>query len=158
MKKQSKFITQGAMTAALYILLTMLAHTVGMDSGVIQLRLSEALCVLPIFMPASVTGLFVGCLLSNILAGGIIWDVIFGSVATLIGAVGTYLFRRFPPAAIASPIIANTLIVPFVLSYAYGFEGGVPYFMLTVGTGELLSCGILGTLLYFALKKHKKFF
>lgn len=158
MKKQSSYLTQGAMTAALYVVLTMLSHAFGMDSGAIQLRFSEALCILPMFSPAAIMGLFVGCVLSNLLAGGIIWDVIFGSLATLIGAIGTYKFRRIPPAAIASPIIANTVIVPFVLAYGYGFSGGIPYFMLTVGAGEIISCGVFGTILYITLKKYKKFF
>ena len=158
MRKQTTYLTQGAMTAALYVVLTMLSHALGLDSGAVQLRFSEALCILPMFSPAAITGLFVGCVLSNLLAGGIIWDVIFGSLATLLGAIGTYTLRRMPPAAIAAPIIANTVIVPFVLAYGYGFTGGIPYFMLTVGVGELISCGVFGSVLYITLKKHKKFF
>lgn len=158
MNKKTKYLTQGAMTAALYVVLTMVSHTFGMDSGVIQFRLSEALCILPMFSPSAIMGLFVGCALSNLLAGGIVWDVIFGSIATLIGAIGTYKLRRIPAAAVASPIIANTIIVPFVLAYAYGFEGGIPYFMLTVGAGEIISCGVFGSILYITLKKYKNFF
>lgn len=158
MRKQTTYLTQGAMTAALYVVLTMLSHAFGLDSSAVQLRFSEALCILPMFSPAAITGLFVGCMLSNLLAGGIIWDVIFGSLATLLGAIGTYMLRRMPPAAIAAPIIANTVIVPFVLAYGYGFTGGIPYFMLTVGAGELISCGVFGSVLYITLKKYKKFF
>lgn len=158
MKKQTTCLTQGAMTAALYVVLTMLSHAFGLDSGAVQLRFSEALCILPMFSPAAIMGLFVGCILSNLLAGGIVWDVIFGSLATLIGAVGTYKLRHMPPAAIAAPIIANTVTVPFVLAYGYGLTGGILYFMLTVGAGELISCGVFGSVLYITLKKYKKFF
>lgn len=158
MKNNTKKITEGAMIAALYVVLTMLAHACGLDSGVIQVRFSEALCILPCFTPAAISGLFVGCLLSNILSGGIIWDIIFGSLATLIGAIFTYRLRDKGLWAVLPPIISNIIIVPFILSYAYGFEGSIWYFMLTVGIGEIISCGIFGILLYFILKKYKKFF
>lgn len=158
MKSNAKKITQSAMIAALYVILTMVARLFGLDSGVIQVRFSEALCILPCFTPAAIPGLLVGCILSNILAGAIIWDVIFGSIATLIGAVLTYKLRFNRFLAVLPPIISNTVIIPFILAYAYGFEGGIPYFMLTVAIGEIISCGIFGTILYTALKKSKIFF
>ena len=145
------------MTAALYVLLTYISAAFGMSSGAVQVRLSEALCVLPCFTPAAVWGLFAGCLLSNFLTGGIITDVIFGSLATLIGAVFTRLLRRHTYLSLLPPIISNTIIVPFVLAYAYHIEGTIPYFMLTVGIGEIISCGIFGFLLGSVLKKHKIF-
>lgn len=156
--KNSKQITQGAMIAALYVVLTMLSRLFGLDSGVVQVRFSEALCILPCFTPAAIGGLFAGCILSNFLAGAMIWDVIFGSLATLIGAIFTYKLRFNHYLAVLPPIISNTVIIPFVLAYAYGFEGGIPYFMLTVGIGEVISCGILGSVLYSALKKFKAIF
>ena len=152
---KTKALTQGAVIAALYVVLTLLAKLFGLDSGQIQLRLSEALCILPVFLPAAVPGLTVGCLLANLLCGNIIWDVIFGTLATLLGAVGTRLLRQRPRLALLPPILSNTLIVPFVLSYAYGIPGSIPFFMLTVGIGEVLSCGLLGSLLYNTLDKHK---
>ena len=157
MKNQTntRFLTQSGVIAAVYVLLTMLAAALGLDSGAIQLRLSEALTILPVFTPAAVPGLFIGCLLSNLLAGGVIWDVIFGSLATLLGAVGTRLLRKSRWLACLPPILANVLIIPFVLTYAYGIPGGIPWFMFTVGMGEVLSCGLLGQLLWSTLDKHK---
>lgn len=155
-QKKVTLITQAAMIAALYVVLTLIAGAFGLDHYAIQLRFSEALVILPFFTPAAIPGLFVGCLLSNILTGCIIWDIVFGSLATLLGAVGTWLLRKkskwlapFPP------ILANTLVVPFILAYAYRFEGSIPYFMLTVGLGEIISCGILGMLLLLTLEKYK---
>lgn len=152
---KTKYLTQGAAVAALYVLLTLLAKLFGLDSGQIQLRLSEALCILPVFLPAAVPGLTVGCLLANLLCGNIFWDVVFGTLATLIGAIGTRLLRDRPLLALLPPILSNTIIVPFVLAYAYCLPGSVPLFMLTVGIGEVLSCGVLGRLLYNTLNKHK---
>ena len=155
--KEAKFITQAAVIAALYVVLTFVADMLGLSSGAIQVRFSEALTILPFFTPAAIPGLFLGCLLSNIICGGVIADIIFGSIATLLGAIGTYAIRKKLPDwfACIPPILANTLIVPFVLAYAYGVEDGIPYLMLTVGIGEIISCGILGTLLLKLLKQYK---
>ena len=155
MEKNTKFITQGAIVAALYVVLTMLSNAFGLSSGVIQLRISEALYAIAIFSPSAVLGLFVGCLLSNILVGGILVDIIFGSIATLIGAFFTYKLRKYPICALIPPILSNAVIIPPILRYGYGIEGSIWYFALTVGIGELLSCGILGAILYAALKKAK---
>ena len=156
MKSKALFITQAAVIAAIYVVLTYLAQLFGLASGAIQLRLSEMLTVLPFFTPAAIPGLFIGCVLSNILTGCVIWDVIFGSLATLIGAVGTYLLRKKSPyLAPVPPIVANTLIVPFVLTYAYGAEDGILFLMLTVGVGEILSCGVLGIVFMKALTPVK---
>lgn len=156
--KNVLYLTQAAMIAALYVVLTLIAAAFGLDHHAIQLRFSEALTILPFFIPAAIPGLFVGCLLSNILAGCIIWDILFGSIATLLGALGTYFLRNKSEwLAPLSPILANTLIVPFVLAYAYRAEGTIPFFMLTVGIGEVLSCGVLGMLLLKILKKYRKY-
>ncbi len=149
-------ITQAAMIAAIYVVLTMVAASLGLDHYAVQLRFSEALTILPFFTPAAIPGLYAGCLLSNILSGCIVWDVIFGPIATLLGALGTWLLRkRSKWLAPFPPIIANTIIVPLILAYAYQFEGSLPYFAVTVGLGEFLSCGILGMLLFFTLDKYK---
>ncbi len=156
MKKSTSHLTQGAVIAALYVLLTMLSNAFGLSSGVIQLRISEALYALAIFSPSAVLGLFVGCILSNIFVGGILIDVIFGSIATLIGAFFTYKLRKYPIYALIPPILSNAIIIPPILRFAYGIEGSVWYFALTVGIGEFLSCGVLGYLLYQALNKINK--
>ena len=151
-----KSIVQAAMIAAIYVVLTFVANVFGLANYAIQVRFSEALTILPYFTPAAIPGLFVGCLLSNILTGCMPLDVVFGSLATLIGACGTYVLRRYKWLAPIPPIAANTIIVPFVLAYVYQFEGSIPYFMLTVGAGEVISCGILGMILLFTLNKHAK--
>ena len=158
MNQKVKLITQAATIAALYVVLTLLANALGLANYAVQVRFSEALTILPFFTPAAIPGLFVGCLLSNFLCGSILWDIVFGSLATLIGAVGTYLIRKKLPdwCACIPPIVANTIIIPFILAYAYKFEGGVPFFMLTVGAGEVISCGLLGTILLKVLKKNRR--
>ena len=143
--KKVLFITQGAVIAAIYVVLTYIVSLLGLTNGVIQVRLSEALTILPVFTPAAIPGLVVGCVISNILTGAVIWDVIFGSLATLIGAVGTYLLYPLPP------IIANTVIVPLVLTYAYGVPDALWFSALMVCAGEVISCGVLGLLLYHGL-------
>lgn len=150
----TRALTQGAIVAALYVALTFVSAFFGLSSQVVQLRLSEVLCVLPIFMPAAIPGLFVGCLLANALTGCVVLDIVFGSVATLIGAVGTYLLRKHPRLALLPPILANTIIVPFVLRYGYGAPDAIWFMMATVGLGEILSVGVLGTIFYQAI--HKK--
>ncbi|MBQ3501476.1 MAG: QueT transporter family protein [Oscillospiraceae bacterium] len=158
-KNKTAFLTKSAVIAALYVILTEISALLGISSGVIQFRLSEMFAVLPIFTPAAIPGLFIGCLISNILAGGVIWDVIFGSLATLIGAIGAwYLRKKSVYLAPVPTIAANMFIVPFVLRYAYGMEGGIPFFMLTVGIGEFVCAGILGVFLAKTLKKHKVMF
>lgn len=158
MKRNNKalFITHAAVIAALYVVLTYLASILGLSSGVIQVRFSEALTILPYFTPAAIPGLFIGCIIANILSGAVIWDIVFGSLATLIGAVCTYLLRRSTKwLAPLPPILSNTVIVPFVLTYAYGVPDGIAFLMLTVGAGEVISCGILGMILLKCLEKHR---
>ena len=162
MKKNNSILlldlTQGAMIAALYVVLTFIANLAGLASGVIQVRLSEALTILPVLTAAAVPGLAVGCVLANLLTGCAIWDVVFGSLATLIGAVGTRLLRKKSPVlAVLPPILANAIIVPLVLQRVYGVSDAYWYLAMTVGAGEIISCGVLGLLLYRSLKNTKIF-
>ena len=156
MNKKIKFITQAAVIAALYTVLTFIANALGLASQAIQVRISEALTILPVFTPAAIPGLFAGCLLSNVLTGCALLDVVFGSLATLIGAFGTYALKKHKYIAPFPPILANTIIVPFVLKYVYELGDTIPFFMLTVGIGEIISCGILGILLLKALEKNPR--
>lgn len=152
--KNVAFLAQAAMIAALYVALVYAFAPISF--GQVQFRVAEALTILPVFTPAAIPGLFVGCLLGNILGGAVLPDIICGSLATLIGAFFTWKLRNAHPfLAPVPPILANALIVPFVLRYAYQILLPIPFMMLTVGAGEVVSCGVLGLLLYYALRKHK---
>lgn len=149
-------ITQAAMIAAIYVVLTVFISAFNLASGAIQVRISEALTILPVFTPAAVPGLFLGCLISNLVTGCMPLDVVFGSLATLIGACGTYVLRKHKWLAPLPPIVANTIVVPFVLRYVYLAEGTIPFFMLTVGIGEVISCYLLGSILHRVLDRYKE--
>ena len=149
--KKLVFICQAAVIAALYVVLTYVISAFA--SGVIQVRVSEALTILPAFTPAAIPGLVIGCLLSNTLTGCVLLDIIFGSVATLIGALGSYALRRHTWLVPIPPIVSNMIIVPFVLRFAYGATDAFPFMIATVGAGEIISCYLLGMILYGALKK-----
>ena len=142
--KNSKavYVATAASVAALYVVLTFISSLFGLSSGVIQIRISEALTILPAFTPAAIPGLFIGCILSNLLTGGLILDVVFGSIATLIGAVGTYLLRKKKWLVSLPPIISNILIVPLILRYVYGAPDAYLFMVGTVGAGEIISSGI----------------
>ena len=149
--KKLVFICQAAVIAALYVVLPYVFSAFA--SGVIQVRVSEALTILPAFTPAAIPGLVIGCLLSNTLTGCVLLDIIFGSVATLIGALGSYALRRHTWLVPIPPIVSNMIIVPFVLRFAYGATDAFPFMIATVGAGEIISCYLLGMILYGALKK-----
>ena len=158
MKNNTLYLTQASLIAALYVVLTTISNFAGLASGVIQLRISEMLTILPVFTSAAIPGLAVGCAVANLATGCALWDVVFGTLATTLGALGTYYIgRKYPYAGPAFPIAANALIVPKVLQVVYGAEGTYWYFMLTVGIGEILSCGVLGIILYRMLRKTKIF-
>lgn len=146
------YIAQASVIAAIYTVLTVIAAGFDLASGAIQVRFSEALTILPYFTPAAIPGLTVGCVISNLVTGCVLPDIIFGSLATFIGAVGTSALRKNRYLCAVPPVLSNALIIPFILSYAYHIPGGIPYFMLTVGIGEVISCIGLGQLLLTALK------
>ena len=156
MNKKVLFITQAAVIAALYVVLTYVAALLGLSSGAVQVRFSEARTVLPYFIPSAIPGVTIGGCLANLLTGGAVLDIVFGSIATLIGAVCSYLLRKHKWLVPLPPIIANVIIVPWVLQTAYGMTDAYWYLMLTVGAGEVISCYIFGMILLFALDKHKK--
>lgn len=157
-KDRILYVCQAGITAALYTVLTYFIGAFDLASGAIQIRVSDALCVLPVFIPAAIPGLAVGCVISNLLLGSLWQDVVFGSLATLIGAIGAYLLRKAPAWLTTAPtILANGLIVPPILVYAYHIEGTLPFTMLTVTAGEILSAGVLGTLLCILLRRRNLF-
>ena len=160
-RKHLRNLTIAAMVAALYVLFTWLASVLGLSSQPIQLRFSEALCILPYFTPAAIPGLFIGCLLANLLTNAVIWDIVFGSLATLLGAIGTYLLRRCKWLTPLPPIVANTIIIPFVIAYSTLAPEAITAPLLlgyaaTISIGEILSCGVLGLLLLQTLEKYRR--
>lgn len=157
------YLARGGLIAALYVCLTYLSFMFGMASGDIQFRISELLCVLPAFLPEAIPGLFIGCILANALTGSMLIDVVLGSLATLIGAIGAYLLRscRFKWLIPLPTVIANALVVPFVLVITTGPEAGFaafPMFALTVFIGEFVCAGVGGYILYVALDKNRRLF
>ena len=153
-RRKILFLTQAAIVAALYVILTFLCALFGLSSGVVQLRISEALCILPIFFPAAIPGLFVGCLLSNLLTGAAPLDILVGPIATLLGAIGAYWLRKHPFLAPLPTVLSNMLLIPPVLIFGYGLTEAWWFMVLTVGIGEFLSAYVFGLVLWIALKKR----
>lgn len=175
-----QFITQAAVIAALYVILSMISEALGLCSGVIQCRISEALTILPAFFASAIPGLYIGCLLTNVIASATAWDIVFGPVATLVGALGTYLIGRVVrsralrksenEAATGSvsvlrivvltimfalpPIIANAVIIPPILKFGLNLEDAFWFIVATVTAGEVIACGIFGGLLLAALLRN----
>ena len=152
--KKTKGLTYAAIIAALYVVLSYLSHLFGLSNSAIQVRISEALTVLPFFTPVAIPGLGVGCLITNLVTGCAPWDVVFGTLATVLGAVGTYLLKKHTPfLAPLPPILANVAIVPFVLAFVYGDGTPIPLLALGIFVGEFIACGVLGMVLLHAIKR-----
>lgn len=143
---------EASVIAALYAVLTI--AFMPFSYGMMQVRISEALTVLPAFTPAAIPGLFVGCLLSNALGPNGMADMIVGSLATLIAALGSYGLRNRPALVPLPPVIANAILVGWELSYLYGLGALFPC-MAWVGLGELISCYVIGYPLMKLLKKYE---
>ena len=154
-RKSLAYITEASAIAALYTVITVAIGPLG--SAAIQCRIPEAMCTLAIFTPAAIPGMTIGCLISNIATGCLWQDVLFGTLATLIGVIGARMLRRIWWLTPLPTVVSNTLIVPFVLAYAYHAEEGIPFLMLTVGIGEVISAYVLGIALYFALRKNARY-
>jgi uncharacterized membrane protein len=153
MRNKTLFITQAALIAAIYVVLVYVFKPISFSY--IQVRIAEALTILPYFTPAAIPGVSIGCLLANLLTGADILDILFGTLATLLGAIGSYLVRKQKFLVPLPPIIANSIIIPWILRYAYALPLSIPFMMLTVGIGEVISCGVLGFLLLFVLNKYR---
>ena len=148
------WIARAGIIAAIYVVLTLVFAPISF--GEVQVRISEALTILPLFTTAAIPGLFVGCILGNIFGGCIIWDILFGSLATLIGAFFSYRLRKNRWLVPIPPIVSNTIIVPLILRFGYGVNLPFILLILSIAAGEFLSCGVLGELLATLLNPHKK--
>ena len=153
MKKKiftARFMAEAGIIAALYFALTMAVAP--LSYWQLQMRVSEALCVLPFFTPAAIPGLFIGCLLANIFSFLGIFDVMFGSLATLVAALITYYIKNKWLLPLPS-VIVNAFVVGALLYYL----AELPFFIsvLYVGAGEAIACYVLGMPLFFVLNKHK---
>lgn len=159
-KNDVKFITRAAMIAAIYAALTLLLAPISFGfTGSVQFRIAEALTVLPLFMTEAVPGLAIGCLAANLLAGASIFDVVFGSAATLIAALVTRRMRKKPLAAMAAPAVFNGLIVGPVVYFCY-FMGSSPLSVpllimncLSVAFGEIVVVYTIGMVLYKSIDR-----
>ncbi|MDY5627436.1 MAG: QueT transporter family protein [Clostridia bacterium] len=154
--KKSVYVVHSAVIAAIYIVITWIFAPISFGHNIFQLRVSEALCVLPLFTPGAIFGLFAGCFLSNLLFGGLgIIDLIFGSLATLAGAAATYALRRKNPLiALFPPVIINAVVVGGYLKYLLFTNISAYVIMGYTFLGEFLACYVLGYPLFLALKKH----
>ena len=153
-KKHIRLLCEAALIAAIYVILTYLCAAFGMSSGAIQLRLSEALCVLAIFTPAAVPGVALGCFMANLLTGCALWDIVFGSLASLVGMLGCRALKKHSYLAPVPYALANMIVIPFVVKLVYGAPEALPLIFLTVGIGEIISVFGFGIPLYLVLKKH----
>lgn len=154
-QKRVRYITLSATIAALYVVLTLISAAFGLSSGAIQLRISEALCVLVAFTPAAIPGLTIGCLISNLVASANILDIIFGTLATFLGALGGYYLRKKKWLITLPTLLSNVIIVPLVIVYGFGVKDmALPLVALTVGIGEFLSATVFGTGLLLILQKY----
>lgn len=151
--QKTLFMAEAAVIAALYTVLVMIFQF--SSFGPIQFRIAEALTILPYFTPAAIPGVTIGCFLSAVFAGADILDMVFGTLATLLAAFLSYKLRRHKFLVPIPPIIANALIIPWVLKFAYGEAQPIPLMMLSVGAGEIVAAGILGLILLFALDRVK---
>ena len=162
--KQVRFICLAAMIAAMYVALTYLSMALGLDKNAIQIRFSEMLIALAFVTPAAIPGLYVGCLLANILTGCAPLDILLGPIATLIGSGGAYLIGRIKNKKIARwlftipNIIANIIIVTVVCYFCYTAPAAqnasiIPFYAATIALGEIISCGLFGSVLLFGSEK-----
>ncbi len=151
--KKTLFLTQAALIAAIYVVLVYAFKPISFSY--IQVRIAETLTILPYFTPAGIPGITIGCLLANILTGADVLDIIFGTLATFLGALGSYGLRRHKFLVPIPPILTNTIIIPWVLRFAYGEALPIPFMMATIGIGQVISCYVLGLILLQVLSKYR---
>ena len=146
-------IAYSAIIAAIYAVLTLALAPASF--GPVQCRISEALCVLPMLSAAAVPGLAVGCLIANLFMGSV-YDIVFGTLATLFAAILTRVFRKNKWVAMAFPVLLNAVIVGGYIGLFLDKSAAVWFFMLTVGAGQLVACYGFGLPIYAVLKKRIK--
>ena len=147
----AKKLARGAVIAALYAALTIALAPI--SYGAVQVRISEAMTLLPILMPEAVAGVTLGCFLANLLGGSMLPDIVFGTLATFLAALATRRLRqRLIPAALM-PVLFNGLIVGPVVHFCYAPEMPLLLCMLSVAAGEAVACLVLGPLLIRALRR-----
>lgn len=151
-----KFLAHAAIIAALYAVLTVALAPI--SYGLLQVRISEALTVLPFFTPAAIPGLFVGCVVANMLGPYGMADIVAGSMATLIAAAASYALRKKPVFVPLPPVAANAVIIGTMLFYVYKVPASLLACIAWVGAGELLACYGLGYPLMKYLMKYDKLF
>lgn len=159
--KKTLFITQAAVIAAMYVALVFVTNMLPgyLNYGMVQFRLSEALSILPVFTPAAVPGLFLGCLFSNFLSPVGLPDIIIGSLATLAAASLTYVFRKQKWFAPIPAVVINAVAIGIMLFIFYPVpEGNVSLisYMIAVGAGEAVVCCGLGYPLIALLSRSKR--
>lgn len=156
-KKTGRFIIQTLVIAVLYFVLTFIANEFQLANGLnFQLRISEALTVLPYYTPAAIPGLFIGCLSANHAMNLPTPDVIYGSIATLVSATISYLIRKNKYLVPFPPIIINAFAVPAIYTFMLGFDEP-PFWrsVMLVGLGEAITCGVLGIALMLGLEDYR---
>ena len=139
-----RFLSQAGLIAAIYTALCLVLHPISFGFGGIELRVSEALTLLPVLMPSAVPGLFIGCLLANIMGGATMLDIVFGSLTTLAAALLTRKCREKPLLAAFWPVILNALVIGALLRYAYGVPMPLWLCMLSIGAGQAVACYAIG--------------
>lgn len=153
MENKTKYLASAGIIAAIYVVLVQVFAFMGF--GPVQFRVAEALTILPYFTPAAIPGLFIGCLLANLLGGAMLADVVFGSLTTLAAAYLSYKLRAKRLLVGLPPVVLNALVVPFILKYAYGVPEGIPFMMLTIFAGQAIAIYGLGYLLMLGLEPLK---
>jgi len=153
---KTKYLIQAAVIAAVYAAVTVLLAP--FSYGPIQVRVSEALTILPYFTPAAIPGLFVGCLAANLISPMGTVDLILGSLASLIAAWLSYKLRKKQILVPAPPVIVNGVVIGAMIYYVYGVPAPIIICMAWVAAGQVAACYILGYPLLCYLKKHKRIF
>ena len=149
--KNTNTLTRGAIIAALYAAITLLLAPI--SYGEVQIRIAESLTLLPILLPEAIPALTIGCLLANVLGGCTIFDIVFGTLATLLAAICTRRLRGHQLLASVMPVLFNGVIVGAVVHYAYAPVIALPLCMLFVALGEAVACMLLGPIVLRAVTR-----